>query len=120
MANTHIDSPAVDYRFTLANERTYLAWIRTAMAFLAGGVAVVHLMPETMGANLGPAVGIPLFLLAIGISCSSLRRWRLNNEAIERNGELPKTSMVLTVAVVITGLGLAGLAVMIFTSVTHV
>ena len=27
-----------DYRFTLANERTFLAWIRTALAILAGGV----------------------------------------------------------------------------------
>jgi putative membrane protein len=27
-----------DYRFTLANERTFLAWIRTALALLAGGV----------------------------------------------------------------------------------
>ena len=29
-----------DPRFTLANERTFLAWIRTSLAFLAGGIAV--------------------------------------------------------------------------------
>jgi putative membrane protein len=34
-----------DYRFTLANERTFLAWIRTALALIAGGVAVVQLVP---------------------------------------------------------------------------
>ena len=28
-----------DYRFTLANERTFLAWIRTALALMAGAVA---------------------------------------------------------------------------------
>lgn len=35
-----------DYRFTLANERTFLAWIRTALALIAGGVAVAQLLPR--------------------------------------------------------------------------
>lgn len=34
-----------DYRFTLANERTFLAWLRTALALLAAAVAVVQLVP---------------------------------------------------------------------------
>jgi putative membrane protein len=29
-----------DHRFSLANERTFLAWIRTSLALLAGGVAL--------------------------------------------------------------------------------
>lgn len=29
-----------DPRFTLANERTFLAWIRTGLAFIAGGIAL--------------------------------------------------------------------------------
>ncbi len=29
-----------DPRFTLANERTFLAWVRTALALLAGGIAI--------------------------------------------------------------------------------
>ena len=29
-----------DPRFTLANERTFLAWIRTSLALLAGGIAI--------------------------------------------------------------------------------
>jgi uncharacterized membrane protein YidH (DUF202 family) len=33
-----------DYRFTLANERTFLAWVRTAPGPLAGGVAVDQLI----------------------------------------------------------------------------
>jgi len=35
-----------DYRFTLANERTFLAWQRTALGLLAAAVAVVHLVPD--------------------------------------------------------------------------
>lgn len=40
-----------DYRFTLANERTFLAWIRTALAPVAGAVALAGLAPD-----FGPAV----------------------------------------------------------------
>ena len=35
-----------DYRFTLANERTFLAWIRTALALVAGGLGAVSLLPD--------------------------------------------------------------------------
>ncbi|MGA9680044.1 MAG: DUF202 domain-containing protein, partial [Mycobacterium sp.] len=40
------DSPAEiepDYRFTLANERTFLAWQRTSLGLLAAAVALVQL-----------------------------------------------------------------------------
>jgi len=46
-----------DYRFTLANERTFLAWIRTALALLAAGVAVVQLT----------GLGSPVLRLAAGL-----------------------------------------------------
>ena len=35
-----------DPRFTLANERTFLAWNRTALSLVAGGLAVVQLLDE--------------------------------------------------------------------------
>lgn len=34
---------APDYRFSLANERTFLAWIRTALGFLAAGLGLINL-----------------------------------------------------------------------------
>src|ERR1700721_906742 len=53
-----------DYRFTLANERTFLAWIRTALALVAAGLAIVQLLPPFPGIRWGPrARGIPLILL---------------------------------------------------------
>jgi putative membrane protein len=52
-----------DPRFTLANERTFLAWIRTALALPAGGVALealtVSLLP---GLRLGR---VPRILIAV-------------------------------------------------------
>lgn len=104
----------VDYRFTLANERTYLAWIRTALAFLAGGVAIIHLLPDTTS-NLGATlVALPLLTLAFAISIVALRRWRLNDAAIERDAPLPKPSLPLILAVSIASMALvAGLVIVL-------
>jgi hypothetical protein len=34
-----------DYRFTYANERTFLAWVRTSVALIGVGVAAVQFLP---------------------------------------------------------------------------
>ncbi|EFL27732.1 putative integral membrane protein [Streptomyces himastatinicus ATCC 53653] len=38
----HEEGEEPDYRFSLANERTFLAWIRTGLVLLAGAVAVAQ------------------------------------------------------------------------------
>ena len=62
------DSPAEiepDYRFTLANERTFLAWQRTSLGLLAAAVAVVQLVPELAIPGARRALGVLLAALAI-------------------------------------------------------
>ncbi|WP_030013186.1 YidH family protein [Curtobacterium sp. S6] len=69
-----------DPRFTLANERTFLAWIRTALAFLAGGIALEAIgngvFPEAIHRGLALLVIAMAFLLSIG---AAVRWWRTEN-----------------------------------------
>ena len=53
-----------DARFTFANERTFLAWTRTALAFVVAGLAIVQLLPPFPGVPWGRRLlGIPLIVL---------------------------------------------------------
>lgn len=79
-----------DYRFTLANERTFLAWIRTALALAAGGLGVVGLLPDLVASEL---LGILLLGLSVATAVTAYRRWA-NNEAAMRLGEpLPSSRL---------------------------
>ena len=102
------DDPDPDYRFTLANERTFLAWIRTALALVAGGVAVVQLIPEFAFPGARHVIGILLVSTGGGLAVSSVRRWRQVQDAMRRDADLPPTRIPL-----LLGTGLAGLTVFV-------
>jgi putative membrane protein len=80
-----------DYRFTLANERTYLAWVRTTLALVAAAVAVVHVAPPLAVARADVALGVLLAGLALATSLLGYRRWHQNERAIRRAAPLPRT-----------------------------
>ena len=85
-----------DYRFTLANERTFLAWIRTALALAAGGLAAVSLLDGFWG---GEALGILLLVLSFATAASAYRRWALNERSMRLNEPLPKSRLPMMMAV---------------------
>lgn len=93
------DGEEPDYRFTLANERTFLAWIRTALGLLAGGVAVGQLVDPFDIENATTA----LALLAVGCSVvlviGGYLRWVAVQRAIRRGESLPAPLLVPVVAV---------------------
>ncbi|MCW2718514.1 DUF202 domain-containing protein [Pseudonocardia sp.] len=91
-----------DYRFTLANERTFLAWFRTALALIAGGVAVVQLVPALAlpGARHWP--GILLTVAGGGLASAAVLRWWRVQAAMRCEQDLPPTRVP-----VLLGLGLA-------------
>lgn len=97
-----------DPRFTLANERTYLAWIRTALAFLAGGIAVEAFTSDVFSPGLRRAVALSLLLLALLVSASACIRWLRVERAMRLRKPLPLPVLVpilsLTGALVAVGL----------------
>lgn len=74
-----------DPRFTLANERTFLAWIRTSLAFLAGGIAVEAFTGDVFDLVVRKLLAVVLLLLGMLLSAGSAVRW-LNVERSMRHG----------------------------------
>lgn len=99
-----------DYRFTLANERTFLAWLRTALALLAAGVAVVQLVPEFGITGARETLGVALAALSVLAAMTSVRRWERVERAMRRREALPVSRSPLILAV---GLVVVSLAVLI-------
>jgi putative membrane protein len=77
----------VDIRFLLANERTMLAWLRTALTLMAGGVALVQLAGDRPVLQ---AVGVGLLVLGSVGGLVGYARFRATGRAI-RAGQLPVT-----------------------------
>lgn len=86
----------VDVRFLLANERTLLAWIRTGLAIIAGGVAVSFVSTHTL---FGMMTGIGAIVFGGLLCLVGYYRYRVADQAI-RNGELPSTNLGEMVVVV--------------------
>ncbi|MCW2704813.1 MAG: yidH [Blastococcus sp.] len=87
-----------DYRFTLANERTLLAWLRTALALVAGGVAVATYAPDLGVPGGSGAVALGLVLIGLATAVAGYRRWRANEDAIRNDRPLPQGGLLALLA----------------------
>jgi putative membrane protein len=96
-----------DPRFTFANERTFLAWVRTSLALIAAGVSLdtfVTTFPVEVRATLAVA------LVLIGSYCGAMayRRWMVSERALRLGDALPAPKIAPTLAY---GVALTGLVV---------
>ena len=91
-----------DPRFTLANERTFLAWVRTSLAMLAGGVAL-HALTLAGPHDLRTIVALGLIVLGAVIGLGSFVRWARVERAMRRHEPLPSFGLgvVMTAALVV-------------------
>lgn len=85
-----------DYRFTLANERTFLSWVRTALALSAGGLAAVTILDEFPGEEF---LGIALLALSFVTAATAYRRWALNERAMRLDEPLPPSRLPMFMAI---------------------
>jgi putative membrane protein len=92
-----------DPRFSLANERTFLAWLRTSLALMAAGVAFAALGPR--GDVLEMVVALALLVTGIVCSVSALQHWLACERALRTSQPLPSPWMAAVLGI---GLGITG------------
>ncbi len=94
-----------DVRFSFANERTFLAWNRTALALIATGVAATQLLPNFRVTGGRRLLGLPLVVLGALVAGASLWHWRSNERAMRRGEPLPRSPMPVILALGVVAVG---------------
>lgn len=92
---------APDYRFSLANERTFLAWIRTALGFLAAGVGLDQLAPDFATPLIREVLALLLCLIAGVLAIYGYLRWLRNEKAMRLKHDLPYTRGLLIISTIL-------------------
>ena len=91
----------VDVRFSYANERTFLAWNRTALALITAGLAVTQLLPPFDIPGGRRMIGVPLIIMGTVVSVVSFFQWRRNEDAMHHGQPLPGSLLPLALAIVV-------------------
>lgn len=102
-----------DPRFTFANERTFLAWIRTALALIAGGIGLEAFVPELAVPGLRQVLACGLVLLGVALSGTAFARWRDAERAIRTGRPLPMPALAPALGFGVAALGLVGVVMLL-------
>ncbi|MGA5563955.1 YidH family protein [Streptomyces platensis] len=108
-ARVHEEGATPDYRFSLANERTFLAWLRTGLALVGGGFAVDQFLPRL---HEGLRLIFTVVLLVGGALCAlrAVNHWVRCERAMRRGEDLPVTRFPSALAL---GVGLLAVAMVV-------
>ena len=97
-----------DYRFTLANERTFLAYVRTALGFNVAGLAVDQFIDGSPATRL--ALSVAVIVLGAVVAGLGFHRWHQTELAMRLDAPLPPVRLPLVLAggmVVLSAVALA-------------
>jgi putative membrane protein len=96
------DGTEPDPRFTFANERTFLAWSRTALALVVAGLGIIQLLPPFPGVPWGRHIlGVPLIVFGAIVAVTAYGEWLKSQRAMRLGAPLPRSVMPRLLAVVI-------------------
>jgi putative membrane protein len=101
-----------DPRFTFANERTFLAWNRTALALIATGLAVVQFL-HLSSRGLQLIIALPLILLGGVAAATSYTRWEQSERALRLGRPLPDSTFTRPLAYGVAAVAAAATLVVI-------
>jgi putative membrane protein len=107
------DDREPDVRFSYANERTFLAWIRTALGLMTAGLAITQLLPPFDFPGGRRLIGLPLIALGVLISLMSFTNWRANERSMRRGVPLPHSLLPRITAVVVSIVAVVGFVLVI-------
>jgi putative membrane protein len=87
-----------DYRYSLANERTFLAWLRTGLALVGGGLAVAQFLSRAVASDI---IATVLFILGGLLAVRAVDHWARSERAIRLGTELPRSRFPAVLALLI-------------------
>ena len=95
------DGEEPDPRFTLANERTFLAWIRTSLGLTAGAVALEAFAGDEIPEIIRSPLACILLVLAGLLAIVAFRRWIRIEVAMrhQRPLPMPQASILLVLGI---------------------
>ena len=99
-----------DPRFTFANERTFLAWIRTSLALLAAGIGLQAFVEDVLADPLRLGVAVLLLVLGAALALTAFTRWLRSERALRLGRTLPGLGVAPVIAVGVAVCGVAMLA----------
>ena len=101
-----------DYRYTLANERTFLAYIRTVLGLDAAGLGAAQFLPPSAG-HLRLGIAVLLTVLGLFVALLGYRRWATTEQAMRRGVGLPRVHLPLLLGMGLVIISVAALVVVV-------